>query len=308
MGGSGLGARCIETVYADRLKVPIAHLHDYHLPAFVDKDTLFLCSSYSGTTEEPLFAFDEALRRGAMTMAIGTGSTVIDKAKRAGVPYYQINAIHNPSGQPRMAVGYSIMGKIVLVAKAGLISLTKEDVDGAVAAMRAAQSRAGEAKALAAKAKGRVILFAAAEHLIGPLHTMNNQFNENAKTLTYDFAIPEINHHLLEGMKFPRSNAENTLFVLVDSERYDPRNRKRLQITAEIAAKNNVPVEIHTVAQGTLLEEAMALIQFGAFANYHLAMAYGQDPAPIPYVDYFKERLAAEDPTSTTAKVQAKRL
>jgi glucose/mannose-6-phosphate isomerase len=292
MGGSGLGGRFIETVYAQELKIPLIRVHGYHLPASVGKHSLVICSAYSGTTEEPLWAWDEALRRDAMLLAISTGSTLVEKAKQAAMPYYQIDPKHNPSGQPRMAVGYSITGQLVMAAKAGLIMLGRKEIDGAVAAMRRAQEREEEARAIAAKAKGRVVLFAAAEHLVGPAHTTNNQFNENAKTLTFDFAIPELNHHLLEGLKYPPSNKGSVLIVLIDSPSYDPRNRKRLRITAEVAEQNGIPTVTHLVEQGTPLEEGLALIQFGAYANYHLSQGYGQDPAPIPFVDYFKKRMA----------------
>ena len=158
--------------------------------------------------------------------------------------------------------------------------------------MRKAQGREEEAKALAAKAKDRIILFVAAEHLVGPLHTVNNQCNENAKTLTFDFPLPELDHHLLEGIKYPATNKDTVLIVFIDSQSYDPRNRKRLQLTREVAEKNHIPTLVHEVNKGTRLEEGLALIQFGAFANYHLAQGYGQDPAPIPFVDYFKEQMA----------------
>ena len=117
MGGSSLGARFIETVYGRELHIPLIRVQGYHLPAAVNQRTLVICSAYSGTTEEILATWDEAKRRGAMLMAIATGQTLIEKAKEAAPPYYQINPVHNPSGQPRMAVGYSIIGQLVLRSK-----------------------------------------------------------------------------------------------------------------------------------------------------------------------------------------------
>ena len=34
------------------------------------------------------------------------------------------------------------------------------------------------------------------------------------------------------------------------------------------------------------------IIQLGAYTNFYLAMLNGINPAPIPWVDYFKEQLA----------------
>lgn len=295
MGGSGLGARFIETVYADTLRIPLVRVHGYRLPGFVDEETLVICSSYSGSTEEVLANFDEARRRGAKLLAIAAGSDLIRKAQEAKIPYYAIDPKHNPSNQPRMAVGYSIMGQLRMVAAAGLIELRRADVDEAIGAMRRVQGQSDSIERLARTMTGKVLLLGAAEHLVGPLHTINNQFNENAKTLTFDFSLPELNHHLLEGMKYPETNRENVCFLLIDSPSYDARNRKRLRLTAEVAEKNGIRTIIHEVEPGTRLAEGFALIQFGAYLNYALAMAYGQNPAPIPFVDYFKERLSKNE-------------
>lgn len=291
MGGSGLGARFIETVYADRLQIPLIQVHGYQLPAFVQKKSLVICSSYSGTTEEVLANFDEAKKRGTTLLAIAAGGSLLEKAEEAKIPFYKIEPKHNPSNQPRMAVGYSIMGQLVMAAKAGLLSLSKEEVDEAVAAMERVQEKKEEIIALAKQLKGKIILFGAAEHLIGPMHTTNNQFNENAKTLTFDFQVPEMNHHLLEGTKYPASNKEDCAFLLFDSPSYDERNRKRIAVTAEIAEQNGIKTIKHVVEKGSRLAEGFSLIQFGAYLNWALAMEYGQDPAPIPFVDQFKKRL-----------------
>ena len=45
MGGSGLGARIIESVYGDEIKSPLIRLNEYHLPGWVDRQTLVIFSS-----------------------------------------------------------------------------------------------------------------------------------------------------------------------------------------------------------------------------------------------------------------------
>src|SRR5690349_13251814 len=66
MGGSALGAYVTKAMYMDTLMVPFEIVNDYHLPPYVNKDTLVILSSYSGTTEETLFSAQEALDKGAM--------------------------------------------------------------------------------------------------------------------------------------------------------------------------------------------------------------------------------------------------
>lgn len=299
MGGSGLGARVIDSVYSEQLRFPLIQIHEYHLPGFVNQKTLVICSSYSGETEETVANAKEAIARKAKWMAIGTGNRLIDLAKNHGVPFYQIVPKFNPSNQPRMAVGYSIVGQMGLAAKAGVISVSEEEIGEAIAAMDKVQDGSrveieiekNIAKQIAVKMKGKIVIFVAAEHLVGAVHTVNNQQNENAKNFCVDVQVPELNHHLMEGLKHPLTNPKNLLFVFVNSGLYPERVRQRLLLTKEVVEKNEVEAVVLQMAGAAKLSQAFELIQLGGFANFYLSILYGQNPAPIQWVDYFKERL-----------------
>lgn len=299
MGGSGLGARVIDSVYSEQLRLPLIQIHEYHLSGFVNQRTLVICSSYSGETEETVANAKEAINRKAKWMAIGTGNTLIDLAKDQGIPFYQIDPKFNPSNQPRMAVGYSIAGQMALAAKARLINVSEEEIGEALAAMDKVQDGSGVeieiekniAKQMAVKMKGKIVIFVAAEHLVGALHTVNNQQNENAKNFCVDVTIPELNHHLMEGLKHPLTNPENLVFVFVNSGLYPDRIRQRMLLTKEVVDKNGIETIVLEMVSAAKLSQAFELIQLGGFANFYLSILYGQNPAPIPWVDYFKERL-----------------
>ena len=140
MGGSGLGARIIDSVYSESLNMPLVRINDYHLPGFADEKTLLICSSYSGETEESIACFDEGIEKDCKLMAIAAGGSLIDQAKRHKVPFYQIDPKYNPSKQPRMAIGYSIIGQLLLASKAGLFKLEKEDVLTMIDSMKSVQN------------------------------------------------------------------------------------------------------------------------------------------------------------------------
>lgn len=62
-------------------------------------------------------------------------------------------------------------------------------------------------------------------------------------------------------------------------------------LTKEVAEKNGIEAMILETAAAAKLSQAFELIQLGGFANFYLSILYGQNPAPIPWVDWFKERL-----------------
>jgi len=292
MGGSGLGARVIESVFGKELVKPLVRINDYGLPNFVSEKSLVICSSYSGNTEETLSGAQDAIAKRAKWLAIGGGGKLIETAKENSIPYYQIVPTYNPSNQPRMAIGYSVVGQLVLASKVGLINIQKQDIEVVVEVMRTTQNRKQEAKQLAQKMIDRNIFFVSAEHLTGATHTINNQLNENAKVFSADYVLPELNHHLMEGLKNPTKNNQNLFLFFAESDLYSERLQKRMTITKDVVAKNNIEAYAFKLTSTTKLAQAFELIQFGAYVDYYLALLYGVDPAPIPWVDYFKDQLA----------------
>lgn len=299
MGGSGLGARIIESVYADQLAYPLQRLNDYNLPDWADNKTLVICSSFSGTTEETVSNARQAQAKKCRWMSISSGCALHQLALKHRVPAYKINPLYNPSKQPRLAIGYSVIGQLVMVAKVGLINFNKTDVNALVTVMnhileknnRQLLTAKNPAKQLALQLYQKEVIFVASRHLTGAGHTVKNQMNENPKNLSHRHDIPELNHHLMEGLKFPQSNRKNLVFLFLQSDLYPHRIQQRFSITQAVVKKNQIEAVSWQALAKNALSEVFEFIQFGALVNYYLSMLYRLDPAPVPWVDYFKTKL-----------------
>jgi len=299
LGGSALGAQVIDAVFSRELTVPLDIVNDYHLPGYVDENTLVVLSSYSGSTEEVLNAAAEATKAKAKSLIIASGGELAKIAKQKKIPALIFNPISNPSGSPRMGLGYSIFGQISLLKKSGLLSLAEADVDKTVQVIQKYQQIFGvdspaqnnQAKKLAKDLLNRAVFYVGAEHLVGSAHVAANQFNENAKVFGSFFAMPELNHHLLEGLRFPATNKENLFFILVESNLYDKRVQKRFAILKEILKRQEITYSSYELKEKTKLSQACEMLVFGSCVSFYLAMLEGIDPTPIPQVDYFKEAM-----------------
>lgn len=299
MGGSQLGPHIIDSVFKNQLHVPLEIFNDYHLPAYVNEHSLVLLSSYSGTTEEVLQAAEEAGERGAQALFICTGGKLAEMGKERGWPGYLINPQFNPSGQPRMAIGYAVFGTIAMLIKAGLLKVSEEEVASVVARVR--ETTAGinvdipqetnPAKQMAFHIAGRIPVLIAAEHLEGAVHAVQNQINENSKSYAEYRVIPEMNHHLMEGLRFPEKAQELLFFLTFNSTLYDERIQKRMQVTQTVLERAGMDHQLLTIDSATPLEQAFEILAFGSFVNFYLAMLHGIDPAPIETVDFFKAEL-----------------
>ena len=131
----------------------------------------------------------------------------------------------------------------------------------------------------------------ASEHLVGVTHGFANQLNENSKTFSTTFDLPEANHHLIEGLRFPAKAKDLLSFLFMESKHYTPEVQKRYPITKEVFKINGYPSLGYVTSSEDAILEIFEVLVFGSFVSFYQAMLNGVDPTPIPWVDYFKAQL-----------------
>lgn len=290
MGGSAYGGYVVNALYKEGLKVPLISNNDYTLPGFVNSDTLVILSSYSGSTEEVLNCANLALEKGAKVSAISGGGKLGTFLSDNGFAGLIFDPKFNPSGQPRLGTGYMVLGLLGLLNKNGLINITDEEVDKAIVELEQSQENIKkEAKALSEKILGSIPLIIAAEHLSGNIHILRNQFNETAKSFSAFSFLPELNHHMMEGLKNPPDKKLMALFI--NSDLYSDKLKQRFKLTEDVVSKNNIESAKYQVSGSSKLSQMLNLLSFGGYVTVYLAFLYNQDPSVIPWVDYFKDQL-----------------
>jgi glucose/mannose-6-phosphate isomerase len=300
MGGSALGARMIDSLVFDRLRIPFEVFNEYHLPLYVSEKTLVVISSYSGATEETLSDLhDRVLAKGGKVIGITTGGKLADELEKQKTPAYIFEPKYNPSGQPRMSIGYATGAVLALLSALKLIEFDENEIYKATTAMQeAGKHYANETDAentaynLSQKLKGKMPVLVASEHLVGTAHTIKNQFNESAKTFATLFDLPELNHHLMEGLAHPEENKKLLHFVFLNSHLYTQKVQKRYPLTQEVITKNGIEHSMFSPTATDKLSQVFETLVFGSFVVYYLTKSYGIDPLEIPWVDYFKKQLS----------------
>lgn len=299
MGGSGLGADIAITALADRLTAPVQLVQGYDLPNYIDEKSLVILASFSGTTEEILNCLQQAQAAEAQLAVISASGPLLELATQHNLPYYKIEATYNRSSQQRMALGYALFGVIGMLHQAGVYQLEDSEIETVIKTVKDMVIKCGveskvednPAKHLAFELIDREPVLIGAEFLAGAMHTAVNQLNENAKTLANYKVIPEMNHHLLEGLKFPRNNVNHHFFVFVDSELYLSSNHHRLELTQEIVDDLDIPNLTMKLTAETRLAQIFELITVWSFTSIYLALLENINPGPLPVVDSFKAAL-----------------
>lgn len=298
MGGSGLGAHFINSLFGDEFKIPHIIVNDYSLPEFVGEASLVFLISYSGNTAETLEAASHALLRKSQIFVITTGGKLADFAKKNNLPAWIFEPKFNFCGQSRLGLGYLTLGQILVLSKLGQLEFSEEDFKRILSVTQDAAKKFGLeagvsknlAKSTAVEIFGKISLVFAAQSLKANAHIMVNQINENAKMPAFWFILPEAAHHFLESLKSSQT-CQNLVLVNLISEFYDDEIKKRFEITKDLALENVVKVVDISLEASSSLEECFAMLVFSSWISYYLAILDKIDPTPVTTVDYFKKRL-----------------
>jgi glucose/mannose-6-phosphate isomerase len=302
MGGSSLGAYMVKAIFAKELKVPFNVEPGYVLPNYIDKNTLYIIVSYSGTTEEPISTYEEAKKRGAKIMAIAENkpdSELCKIVKKDNLPAYIFTPKNNPSNQPRLGVGYTAFGIIALLLRAGFLNIKEPDIKNYLVGMKKKNKQwqattltaNNPIKKLALTLHNKTPILIGAEHLAGNLHALRNQINECAKLFSSYLILPDLNHYAMEGLVNPKTNKKNLVFLFFDSTLYHPRVQLRAKLTKQVVNKNGIKIISYNLKGATKSEQALEMLQFGSWLSYYLGMLDNVDPVKIPWVDWFKKEL-----------------
>ncbi len=296
MGGSAIGGDLIRSYLLDELKIPFFISRTYALPAFVNRNTLVVISSYSGNTEETLSSYRQAIRRGTRFLCISTGGEVERLAKKHGHPCLKV-----PGGlQPRAALGYSFFPLLIALSRLGFIKARSRDINETIAILRTRsrifrnpQNRKNLSLNIARHLQGRLpILYSAADHLDSVNVRWRCQISENAKQLAYGHVLPEMNHNEIVGWNVDRKLMKRLCVVFLRDHGTHPRIQLREEITKRIIKEYASDV-LEVWSEGTsLLARVFSLVYLGDWVSYYLAILNKQNPTPVKVIEYLKRELA----------------
>lgn len=298
MGGSAIGADLLASYCARLAPLPVSVQRDYGLPLFArGQETLVVCSSHSGNTEETLDAFESARNAECRIIAVSTGGELAKRARENNIPVWTFEH----KGQPRAAVGFSFGLLLAMFQRLGFIPDQKEALEEAIASMKKSQEHLqphipaanNPAKRCAGQLMGRWVTVMGSGLLSTVARRWKGQINELAKAAANFEFIPEANHNTLAGTMHPEEvlNPHTmTLFLRAPSDH--PRNRLRMELTHKAFMLEGMNADFADARGNTPLAHMWTLILFGDYVAYYLAMAYGVDPTPIQALVDFKKAMA----------------
>jgi len=288
MGGSAIGGDLAAAALGDRLTKPLLSIRDYELPSWATPEWTVLCSSYSGKTEETLACFEAAEVLGARRLVLSTGGPLVERAREAGVPVVAPPGIY----QPRVAVAYMFVAAAEAAALAGAAPRVHTEIDAAAAFLeREREALQARAKEIAGELDGAAPAVIHGADLTAPIaHRWKTQLNENAKLPSFYSELPEADHNEVCGWTGEAAGRMAAVF-LEDCDQH-PRERRRFELTAEIAAEGAAAVVRVETEGETRVERLLWATLLGDLVSLEVAEGLGVDPERIDALDRIKEGMA----------------
>lgn len=291
MGGSAIGADLAAAAIGLRAQAPITVVRGYELPRWVGPETLVVCASYSGNTEETLHCFEQAGAAGAPRVAVTTGGQLAEGARAAG----DVPVIGVPAGmQPRAAVVYMTVTALHCAELAGAAPGLRAEIEEAAALTRelAAEWRPdaddSEAKSLADAIEGSIPVVYGGRTTTAVARRWRAQFNENAKLPAFYGDLPEAHHNEVVGWH----HADGSLLgIVLETAEEHERMARRFDLTSEVMRAAGLESLRVTSRGESATAQVMSLVLLGDIVSVYLAALRGVDPTPVTEIEGLKERL-----------------
>lgn len=298
MGASAISGDIMTSLLRDKLDVPLLVNREYDLPKWVNKDTLVICISYSGNTDETLSSFKLAYQKKCKIICISTGGKLQELAEKRQVPFVKI-----PAGiQPRAATAYLLFPSLIFLKKLGLLKSTIDaDIEETIAVTKdfvTMNNKDVPEQNNPAKQIAKAI-FSSIPQIYGwGIYTpiairWRHQLNENSKVIARTDIVPECNHNDIVGWSAnPEVSKQFSCVLIRDKDEESIDITTRLNFMRDLF-HNTAGVVLEVQPKGkSQLAKMMYLMCLGDFTSCYLAVLRGVDPSPVDIITELKKRLA----------------
>jgi len=287
LGGSGIGGTIVSDIISPKVDIPITATKDYSIPNFVNEHTLVIANSYSGNTEETLYALEKCQAKGAEIAVITSGGKL-----KALAEENKYNKIIIPGNQPPRAMfGYAFTELFFMLNHYGIIDDSfKSDFTKAIELLDTEKSDIQEqAMSLAKKMYKQTPVIYVANGFEGVAVRFRQQINENSKMLCWHHVVPEMNHNELLGW---RTNVNDLAVVYFRNKSDYDRNQIRMDINKKVISKFTENITEIWSKGDSLIENSLYHINLGDWVSWYLSEMNNVDAIEIDVIDFLKGELA----------------
>ncbi len=298
MGGSAIAGDYFISLFENELSIPVIVNRDYSLPRFIDSESLVICISYSGNTEETLSRYHEALKRKSMIVSISSAGLLEKFATKIGTPHVKIRA----GIPPRTAFPLIYTAIITIFEILDLIGGVEQQFEEVVKVLKklaieySQESPIKEniAKEISYGIFNSIPLFIGYGTYAPIAYRAKTQLNENSKVIAISETLPEQNHNGVVIFDNPNVSLNDIAFIFLH-DKEEPKNiTTRFEEVKKLASnKSEKVLEIFPQGKSKLAKQLSSTFLVD-FISIYLGILHEIDPSITPSIDKIKHSLKAK--------------
>ena len=287
MGGSGAIGDVFASILS-KMDIHVTVVKGYLLPKTVNENTLVVCTSISGNTDETLTVLQNSKKSDAKFVGLSSGGLMEDYCEKNSVDYYKIEKEHSPRAS---FIGFlysalNILEPIIPISKneigESIISLshTKKEIDSNNLNER------NSSLELASWIKSIPIIYYP-WGLQSAAIRFKNSMQENAKKHVLFEDIIEACHNGIVSWETP----SNIQPILLQGKDDHVKTQDRWNIVKEFFQERQIDCKEIFSVDGSILTKLVCLIYSLDMTSIYNAIISKIDPSPVNSIDFVKKRL-----------------
>jgi glucose/mannose-6-phosphate isomerase len=287
MGGSGTMGDLFNAIFS-KTNIHITLIKGYVLPKTVNANTLVICTSVSGNTDETLNILEQIQKINCKKLAISSGGKIEQFCNENSITYFKIPMIHSPRGS------FPIFLYRLLHILESILPLTKDEIVHSIQELKKLKKRinssnldeSNPALDMAHWITGiPVILYPQGFKAVAV--RFKNSFQENVKNHVIVEDVLETCHNGIVSWE----KKSNVLPILIEGEEDHFKTKERWLILKEFFQHNNIKYkEIHSIS-GNILSKLVTLMYLLDYSTIYKAVLDKIDPSPVKSIDFIKEKM-----------------
>jgi len=293
MGGSGTTGDILADWMRLKCNIPIHVAKNYHVPAFVNDETLLIALSVSGGTEETLTTLVEAASARAKIIAVSQGGEMEQICQKKKLFHLKIQQ----RILPRVTLPEVLYSMLNLLTHSTFLDGLKDQIQDSIQSMeeigkkicQACEYEHNPAKQLASWMLGHMPVAYCSPLQRGVGIRFKNSVNENAKVNAIAAEILDACHNELVSWSYKENSVLKPVLVRNKS---DPEEiSARFDVFKEMLQRNGHEVFETPMHGSTALSGIVSSLYMLDYATIYMGILRKVDPTPIDAVFEFKDHM-----------------
>ena len=287
MGGSGAIGDVFASILS-KMDIHVSVVKGYQLPKTVNENTLVVCTSISGNTDETLSILQNSKKSNAKFIGLSSGGLMKNYCQKNSVDYYMIKKEHSPRAS---FIGFLYSTLNILEP---IIPINKNEIEESIISLNHTKSEIDSnnlnekniSLGLASWIKSIPIIYYP-WGLQSAAIRFKNSMQENAKKHVLFEDVIEASHNGIVSWEIP----SNVQPILLQGKDDHIKTQDRWNIMKEFFQKKQIDYKEMYSVNGSILTKLVCLIYSLDMTSIYNAAISEIDPSPVNSIDFVKRKL-----------------